>query len=127
MKAIGTGILIMGFIMLMFGLILANYTETYAYGLIQTQPYAEVGGLLMVFGILMIIVGGIVAAVGSSTDKTTQPQIQIYQVPSGYYPPQYPQQGYYQPQPQYYPPIQPQQTYYQPPAQYYQQPPQYPR
>jgi amino acid transporter len=104
----GIIVMIIGIVLFFIGVIAFSITETSRVGVLgievelTTRPYAAIGALLMISGIVGIIVGIVIKI--SSNDKST------------IFPPQQPQQQYYQ---------QPYQQYYQqPPQQYYQQPPQ---
>ena len=112
----GIYVILLGFLLIIIGGFAFSITETSsidALGIeveLTTRPYATIGAILILLGIVGIIAGIVIQI----NDK------------SKIFPPQYPQQYYQPPPPQYYQ-HPPQQYYQHPRGQYYQHPNQPPQ
>lgn len=84
---VGVGIVVLGVLLAVAGAFLYTYeeTESYYWGLYSetTQPYQDVGMVLLVLGIVIIVVGAVVSVIpGKPSSPHPQPYQPSYQ-PSG--------------------------------------------
>lgn len=87
----GVGILVTGVVLMVFGLIIASIPVTQEECVtfiiqvcedVTTYPYAPLGGVMFFIGLILLIVGAIVAGVGASSKPSSEvPPTQPY--PSG--------------------------------------------
>lgn len=85
--SVGVGIAVLGILLAVAGAFLYTYeeTESYYWGFYSetTQPYQDIGIVLLVLGIVIIVVGAIVSVIPSRPSSPLPPSYQPTYQPSG--------------------------------------------